>query len=99
MALMQLTVLPLGTDSPSMGEYVAEIQKALEKSGFFYKLTDMGTTIEGDSKELLELAAQLAEIPFKKGVHRVITHISMDDRRDKKVKLGDKEASVAERLK
>ena len=59
----------------------------------------MGTTIEGGSKELLALAAQLAEMPFSKGVQRVVTQISLDDRRDKKAGLGDKIASVARRLK
>ena len=98
MAVMHLTIIPLGTSSPSVGEYVADIQRALEKSGFPYKLTDMGTIIEGSSKELLALAAQLAEMPFNKGVHRVVTQINLDDRRDKKVALGDKIVSVAERL-
>jgi uncharacterized protein (TIGR00106 family) len=98
MALMYLTIIPLGTGSTSVGEYVADIQIALEESGFPYKLTDMGTTIEGSSRELLALAAQLAEMPFNKGVHRVVTQISLDDRRDKKVALGDKLVSVTERL-
>ena len=98
MALMHLTIIPLGTSSTSVGDYVADLQKALARSGFPYKLTDMGTIIEGSSKELLALAAQLSEMPFNKGVNRVVTQISMDDRRDKKVTLGDKEASVAERL-
>jgi uncharacterized protein (TIGR00106 family) len=98
MALMHLTIIPLGTGSPSMGGYVADIQKTLEKSGFPYKLTDMGTIIEGNTKELLALAAQLSEIPFAKGVHRVVTQINLDDRRDKKVALGDKVVSVAAQL-
>jgi len=98
MALMHLTIIPLGTSTTSVGEYVADIQLALEKSGFLYKLTDMGTVIEGSSKELLALAAQLSEIPFAKGIHRVVTQISLDDRRDKKVVLGDKITSVADRL-
>ena len=58
----------------------------------------MGTIIEGSSKELLALAAQLSEIPFIKGTDRVVTQINLDDRRDKKVVLGDKTASVAARL-
>ena len=99
MALMHLTIIPLGTGSPSVGEYVADIQKALEKSGRPYTLTDMGTTVEAPSKELLALAGQLSEMPFSKGVHRVVTQISLDDRRDKEVELGDKIASVADRLK
>ena len=99
MALMHLTIIPLGTGSASVGEYVVDIQKALEKSGLPYTLTDMGTTVEGSSKELLILAGQLSEIPFSKGVQRVVTQVSLDDRRDKKIELGDKIASVAARLK
>jgi uncharacterized protein (TIGR00106 family) len=97
MALMHLTVIPLGTASPSVGEYVADIQTVLEKSGFPY-MTDMGTIVEGSSKELLALAAQLSELPFSKGIQRVVTQISLDDRRDKKAALGDKILSVAARL-
>jgi len=98
MALMHLTIIPLGTASASVGEYVVDIQKALAQSGFPHKLTDMGTIIEGSSSELLALAGKLAEMPFKKGVQRVVTQISLDDRRDKKTGLGDKVASVAGRL-
>jgi uncharacterized protein (TIGR00106 family) len=98
MALMHLTVIPMGTNSPSVGEYVADIQKALEKTNFSYELTDMGTIVEGSTEDLLKLAAQLAEVPFSKGVNRVVTQISLDDRRDKKVSIGTKKASVAEYL-
>jgi len=98
MALMHLTVIPMGTKSPSVGEYVADIQKVLEKKGFPYDLTDMGTIVEGSTEDLLKLAAQLAELPFSKGVNRVVTQISLDDRRDKKVSIGTKTASVAEYL-
>ena len=98
MALMHLTIIPLGTNSPSVGEYIADIQKILEKSGFPYELTDMGTIIEGNIEDLLRLAAQLAEMPFSRGVNRVVTQISLDDRRDKKVSIGAKKASVTDRL-
>jgi len=95
---MHLTIIPLGTGSTSVGGHVAEIQKALEKSGVSYTLTDMGTIVEGSCMELLALAGQLAEIPFAGGVSRVVTQISLDDRRDKAVKLGAKVESVAARL-
>ena len=98
MSLMHLTIMPLGTNSPSVGEYVVDIQKVLEKTGLPYELTDMGTVIEGNTKDLLELAAQLAEMPFSKGINRVVTQISLDDRRDKKVSMGAKKASVVDRL-
>jgi uncharacterized protein (TIGR00106 family) len=98
MALMHLTIIPLGTGSPSVGDYVVEIQKILKKSGFPFELTDMGTIIEGSTEDLLKLAARLAQAPFSEGVDRVVTQISLDDRRDKKVTIGSKKASVAGRL-
>ena len=98
MALMHLTVIPMGTNSPSVGKYVADIQKVLEKTNFSYELTDMGTIVEGSTEDLLKLAAQLAELPFSRGINRVVTQISLDDRRDKNVSLGTKKASVADYL-
>lgn len=98
MALMQLTIVPLGTDSSGIGEYVADIQARLAEENFRFELTDMGTIIEGTSAELLELAARLAERPFEMGAKRVLTQISLDDRRDKQVGMGDKTASVKARL-
>ena len=98
MALMHLTIIPLGTGSPSVGEFVADVQLVLKKSGFAYKLTDMGTIVEGSLENLLRLAGQLAEMPFNKGVNRVVTQISIDDRRDRRVVLGDKITSVGDRL-
>jgi len=98
MALMHLTIIPMGTNSPSIGEYVADIQKVLEKTDFSYDLTDMGTIVEGNTEDLLKLAAQLSERPFSKGVNRVLTQISLDDRRDKKISIGAKKASVLDYL-
>ena len=99
MALMQLTVTPLGTGTPSVGDYVADIQKALTIQGVNYKLTDMGTIIEGETEHLLALASKLSNMPFEKGIKRVVTQIVLDDRRDKIVGLGDKTTSVLDRLK
>ncbi len=99
MALMQLIIVPLGLGVTSIGDYIADVQRALAKENFPYKLTDIGTTVEGDVPELLALAAKLHELPFGKGVKRVQTQIIIDDRRDKKVRLDDKVKSVQARLK
>jgi uncharacterized protein (TIGR00106 family) len=97
MALMHLTIIPLGTGSPSVGEFIADIQNALRTCGFPHEMHDMGTIVEGRTEELLKLASQLAELPFQGGVNRVVTQISIDDRRDRRVALGDKRSSVIER--
>ncbi|MFO7606628.1 MAG: MTH1187 family thiamine-binding protein [Desulfurivibrionaceae bacterium] len=98
MALMQINIIPLGTGSTSMGEFVAGIMKTVARAGVVCKLTDMGTLIEGETEDLLKIAARMHETPFRKGAQRVVTHISIDDRRDKKVGIGDKVASVNSRL-
>ncbi len=98
MALMQLSVVPMGTGSTSISEYVAEFQNELSIHASSFTLTDMGTIIEGDAEELLALAAKIHQLPFQKGVQRVLTQITLDDRRDKKVRLGDKVQSVQDKV-
>jgi len=98
MAIMQLTIIPLGTRTPSVGQYLADIAQALRGEGFPHEITDVGTIIEGDPTELLALAARLHALPFARGVERVVTQMVLDERRDKDVKLGDKTAAVQARL-
>jgi len=99
MALMHLNVTPLGTKTTSVGDYVAEFQRLLQQENIPHTLTDMGTIIQGSVEELLAVAAKIHELPFRQGAQRVITQMLIDDRRDKKVGLGDKIASVQKRLK
>ena len=99
MALMQITVIPMGTGSPSVGDHVAGIQRLLDKKNVVYQLCDMGTVIEGSPAELLKLAAEIHEYPFSKGVKRVVSNIIIDDRRDKNIHIGDKTDAVLQRLK
>ncbi|MBI4643039.1 MAG: MTH1187 family thiamine-binding protein [Deltaproteobacteria bacterium] len=98
MAIMEISVTPLGLGQPSVGDYIAEVVRYLRGQNIPHQLTDMGTLVHGDASRLLEVAQALHELPFAKGVQRVITHISIDDRRDKEVRLGDKTTSVQARL-
>ncbi|OAQ21373.1 MTH1187 family thiamine-binding protein [Thermosulfurimonas dismutans] len=98
MALMEISVVPLGTGSTSLSKYIAEMEKYLKEKGIPYTLTDMGTIIEGEIAKLLDIAKKLHEVPFKAGVQRVYTVLKIDDRRDKEVHLGTKIKSVKEKL-
>lgn len=98
MALMQITIIPLGTASVSVGDHVAAVQRLLVREGVPHQLNDMGTLLEGEPADLLHLAAAIHELPFQHGCQRVVTQISLDDRRDKKVAIGDKTAAVNQRL-
>lgn len=99
MALLQLTIIPLGTETPSVGGYVADIQHALEKENVRFQLNDMGTLIEGDAQDLFAVVAKIYELPFTKGAKRVVTQLVIDDRRDKKIGIGDKILAVHGRMK
>jgi uncharacterized protein (TIGR00106 family) len=98
MAIMEISVIPLGLGSPSVGDYIADVVRHLQKEKISHTLTDMGTQVHGDATTLLKVAGALHELPFGRGVKRVITHITLDDRRDKDVRLGEKSASVMARL-
>ncbi len=98
MALLQLTFIPVGTDSVSVGDYVAAVQRQLEKEDVRFQLNDMGTLLEGEAVDLLKIVSKLYAIPFDNGAIRVVTHISIDDRRDKDVSIGDKVETVKKRL-
>ena len=98
MALLEISVVPLGTSTPSIGDYVADVIRTCKRSKVKYRLTDMGTIVEGRPGDLFKLAQKLHETPFKKGAKRVMTTLSIDDRRDKKVRLDGKVSSVMARI-
>ena len=98
MAIMEISVIPLGLGHPGVGAYIAELEQYLLQAQIPHQLTDMGTVVHGDLPRLLQVAQALHELPFRKGVQRVVTHITIDDRRDKEVSLGDKTAAVQARL-
>lgn len=95
MSLMQITVVPLGTAKTGISDHIIAIRKILATENAPFKINDMGTVIEGETADLLKLAAKLHEAPFSKGAQRVMTQIVIDDRRDKKVSIGDKTAAVS----
>ena len=99
MAFMQIMISPKLPEGASISPYVAEIHKFLKKTKFPHQLHDMGTIIEGKVGELFTLARKLHELSFKKGIKRVYTIIQIDDRRDKKVSLGEKVKSVRKKMR
>jgi uncharacterized protein (TIGR00106 family) len=103
MAIVDVTVIPLGTNTPSVSEYVADIQQILknyENEGKIkYQLTPMNTIIEGELATLFEVITAIHEAPFNKGIQRVATNIRIDDRRDKKSTMQGKLESVQKHIK
>ena len=78
MAIVDVTIIPIGTESPSVSAYVADIQKVLKEykdaGKIDYQLTPMNTLIEGELPVLFEVVQAMHE----------------DDRRDVKRQMADK---------
>ena len=98
MAVVFVTIAPLGTATPSLSKYVAGVEKVLRASGLNHQLTAMGTIIEGELDRILEVVRRMHEEPFNEGAVRVSTLIKIDDRRDKPHTIEGKMRSVREKL-
>ena len=98
MAIVELSIVPIGIESTSLSAYVAGAIKVLEKTALKYELTAMGTIISGDLDDILKAIRQMHESCFDAGAMRVLTQIRIDDRRDRKGSTEQKIRSVREKL-
>ncbi|MFC1916334.1 MTH1187 family thiamine-binding protein [Chloroflexota bacterium] len=99
MAIIEVSVVPLGTETPSVSRYVAGAVKVLQgEKGIKYELTSMGTIIEGDLTHLLNLAEKMHQTAFAAGAKRVVTTIKIDERRDQPASMESKVESVRREL-
>ena len=97
MAIAEVTVVPLGTESTSLSSYVAACHQVLEEEDLEYRLTPMGTIIEGDLEDIMEAVKKMHEVPFNEGALRVSTSLKIDDRRDKSANMEQKLKSVEDK--
>lgn len=99
MATGELTVLGMGGGDPSASVYIAEIQRRLAaQDKVRFELGPMGTALEGDTDDILDLVKQLHRVPFELGLPRVYSVLKLDERTDKAQSLSDKVESVTDRL-
>ena len=99
MAVVEVSIIPLGTETPSVSKYVAKAVEGLKgEKHVKYELTAMGTIIEGDLERVMALAMKMHEAVFKAGAVRAVTTIKIDDRRDKALSAGGKLESLRREL-
>jgi uncharacterized protein (TIGR00106 family) len=98
MAIVFVTIAPLGTSGSSLSSYVAGVERILQKSGLKHELTAMGSIVEGELDAILPVLREMHEQPFLQGAVRVSTLIKIDDRRDKAASMDAKIRSVREKL-
>jgi uncharacterized protein (TIGR00106 family) len=99
MAMIEVSIVPVGTATPSVSRYVAGAVGILKNEpDVKYELAAMGTIIEGDLERILALAKRMHDSAFEAGVMRVVTTIKIDERRDKPLTMSGKVEAVRRRL-
>ena len=98
MAVVEVSIVPIGTRKTSLSPYVAKVVGVLKESPLQYELTAMGTIISGDLDEILRVIRKMHESCFDAEVTRVLTQIKIDDRRDRVGTSEQKVRSVLEKL-
>lgn len=99
MAVVEISVTPLGTGTPGVSGFVAGCVSIARKSGLKVQLTPMGTILEGAMEDIWPVLREMQAHPFAQGATRVSTLIKIDDRRDgHEHSLEGKVDSVEEKL-
>ncbi|MEE0434931.1 MAG: MTH1187 family thiamine-binding protein [Peptococcaceae bacterium] len=98
MALMEITIIPMGTGTTSCSPYIARVLDiAKADPAVTYQLNPMGTTLEGELSALYRCLQNMQEALFDDGIQRVYTIAKIDDRRDKYQNMTQRIQSVEEK--
>jgi uncharacterized protein (TIGR00106 family) len=94
MAIVDISVVPIGTKNTSLHDYVKKSITQIKRSGLKYHVSPMGTLIEGELSDIFELILQIHKAQVRMGAKRLLTTVKIDDRRDKKQTMEDKIKAV-----
>jgi uncharacterized protein (TIGR00106 family) len=93
--LAEFSMYPM--DSTHMSKEVAKVVEKLEESGLSYHLGPMSTAVEGSWKQVLEAIYHCHQVVAREH-DRVITTITIDDRKGDQHHLNEMVARVEEEL-
>jgi uncharacterized protein (TIGR00106 family) len=96
MVLLEMSISPLG-QGESVSQYVAECVKLIDESGLDYELHSMGTIVEGELDQVLDLLRRCIE-QVARHSDRVSCSAKLDYRRGHSGRLKSKVASVEQKL-
>lgn len=96
MVLLEMSITPLGAGE-SVSRYVAECVDLIDRSGLDYELHAMGTIVEGELDQVLDLLRKCFE-KVAKHSDRVTCAAKLDYRRGHAGRLQSKVASVEQKL-
>ena len=94
--LVELSMFPLGKVS-GLSEDVARVIETIEVSGLKYKLTAMGTLIEGEWDEVIEVVGRCRQALLENN-ERIYMVIKADDHKGTHGKMEKKISSVIDKI-
>jgi len=95
MITAEVSFVPVGTESPSLGRYIKAAIEAMKDGGVKVYPRAMATEIEAEDLETLFSAVRRGqEAITDMGGKRVIVHLRADVRKDKDATLEDKLKSI-----
>lgn len=96
--IAEFSIAPMSEEGgDSLSPYVARMIDMVEESGLPYRLTAMGTLVEGDANRVFDLIRE-CHAEMRKSSRRVLTTIRIDDREGVTDGLTAKVASVERKL-
>jgi uncharacterized protein (TIGR00106 family) len=94
--LAEFSIFPIG-EGESLSKYVARSLKLIDESGLAYRINPMGTVVEGEWDEVMELIKKCHHAILE-DTQRVTCSIKIDDRKGKTDALERKIKSVEEKV-
>jgi len=94
--IAQFSIIPLGV-GVSVSEYVAKVIKIVDESGLPYKLHAMGTIVEGQWQQVMDIIKKCRDV-LMEDVERVVIDIKIDDRKGATGRIEGKIKSVEQKL-
>jgi len=94
--LASFSVIPIGVGE-ELKTHVAAVIDLIDRSGLDYKLGAMQTTVEGDPEAVMALILK-CHAKMKEAAPRVLTSITLDDRRGAEGRLEGKVRDVEAEL-
>jgi uncharacterized protein (TIGR00106 family) len=95
--MVDLCVIPIGV-GVSLSEYIVACQKIIRDAGLAHEMHAYGTNVEGEWDEVFAVIKRCHETVHAMGAPRITTTIKLGTRVDRPQTLGDKVASVKEKM-
>ena len=96
MVLLELSMYPLDKGE-SLGRYVARLVDIIDRSGVPYKLTPMGSILEGEWSQLMGIVNECFAA-LQGDCDRIVTQVRVDYRKNTSGRLTSKIESIEQKL-